>query len=401
MNSWKQPILLITGIGMSHLGNWIYFIALNITILNLTGSAAVVAGLFVIRPIAMLLTNTWSGSVIDRVNKRKLMIIVDVVRGVLIFILPFLSSIWMIYALILVINIFGSFFGPSSSVYITKLVPEEKRQRFNSIMSMTSSGAFLLGPALSGVLIMSFGTEICIFINAISFFVCAFFIFLLPNVDEDLSKTKARERIHIKTIQKDWQTVRQFAKSATYFIGIFLLFQIALVFGFAVDSQEAPFIKQHLQLSDKEYGSMVSVTGIGSLTGSFFSAILAKRISIRAYISFGMLFTTISYGLFYASFGFISATISFVVLGFFMAFANSGYATFFQKNIPTEIMGRFASITDMFQAMIQISLTLLLGLFAELFSLQLVCLLFCMIAIVSSIILCIRTYKPSKIHFYV
>lgn len=401
MNSWKQPILLITGIGMSHLGNWIYFIALNITILNLTGSAAAVAGLFVIRPIAMLLTNTWSGSVIDRVNKRKLMIIVDVVRGVLIFILPFLSSIWMIYALILVINIFGSFFGPSSSVYITKLVPEEKRQRFNSIMSMTSSGAFLLGPALSGVLIMSFGTEICIFINAISFFVCAFFIFLLPNVDEDLSKTKARERIHIKTIQKDWQTVRQFAKSATYFIGIFLLFQIALVFGFAVDSQEAPFIKQHLQLSDKEYGFMVSVTGIGSLTGSFFSAILAKRISIRAYISFGMLFTTISYGLFYASFGFISATISFVVLGFFMAFANSGYATFFQKNIPTEIMGRFASITDMFQAMIQISLTLLLGLFAELFSLQLVCLLFCMIAIVSSIILCIRTYKPSKIHFYV
>jgi hypothetical protein len=46
MSSWKNPILLISGIGISYLGNWIYLIALNISILNLTGSAAAVAGLY-------------------------------------------------------------------------------------------------------------------------------------------------------------------------------------------------------------------------------------------------------------------------------------------------------------------------------------------------------------------
>lgn len=123
MGNWKYPILLISGIGISNLGNWIYLIAINISILNLTGSAAAVAGLYVIRPIAILLTNTWAGSLIDRVNKRRVMITVDIIRGILIFVIPFMSSLWSIYSVLLLISIAGAFFGPSSSVYITKLVP--------------------------------------------------------------------------------------------------------------------------------------------------------------------------------------------------------------------------------------------------------------------------------------
>lgn len=87
MGARKNLILLISGIGISYLGNWIYLIALNISILNLTGSAAAVAGLYIIRPIAILVTNTWSGSVIDRVNKRKLMIVIDIIRGLLVLLI--------------------------------------------------------------------------------------------------------------------------------------------------------------------------------------------------------------------------------------------------------------------------------------------------------------------------
>lgn len=96
MKKWKQAMLLVSGIGFSNLGNWIYFVAINISILDLTGSAAAVAGLFVIRPIAMLLTNVWAGSLIDRSNIRRLMIFVDLVRGLLILLIPLLSSLWMI-----------------------------------------------------------------------------------------------------------------------------------------------------------------------------------------------------------------------------------------------------------------------------------------------------------------
>ncbi|PGL69344.1 MFS transporter [Bacillus sp. AFS055030] len=390
MSQWKEQSLLIIGIGISNLGNWIYLIALNIAILNLTGSASAVAGIYVIRPIATLLTNTWSGSIIDRVNKRKILITVDLIRGSLIFVIPFLTSIWSIYGFLLVIGIFSSFFGPSSNVYITKLIPSEKKQRFNSLMSMTGSGAFLLGPALAGILIMTVGTDLCIFINALSFFVCAFCIYLLPNID--VNTAGSRKVVRMKTLINDWKVVIEFAKASKFFILIFLLFQGALLIGFALDSQEATFIKQHLHLTDRDYGFITSVTGIGSLAGSFLATLFSEKVSIRIYTAFGMLFTTIFYFSFYSSVGLFSASISFILLGFFMSFTNSGFATFFQKYVPTEIMGRFGSLSDMFLGMIQIGLTLLLGFFAEVFSLQQVCLIFSGTSILVSLILIFRMF---------
>jgi MFS family permease len=398
MRSWKNPILLIAGIGISFLGNWIYLVALNISILKLTGSAAAVAGLFIIRPIASLVTNTWSGSVIDRVNKRKLMILVDIIRGFLVFCIPFTASIWVIYSLMFLINIAGAFFGPSSSVYITKLIPSENRKRFNSIMSAVRSGAFLLGPAIGGLLMMYFNAEICIIMNALSFFICAFFIYLLPNVDEKVNPV--REPIHWRTMVSDWKVVIGFCKTASFFIAVYLLFQMAELIGFALDSQEVTFIKQHLQLSDRDYGLIVSVTGIGSLAGAFASTVGAKRVPLRLYLGAGILLSSIGYLLFYASFNFITATLAFIFLGFFMAFANAGYATFFQDSVPVDIMGRFASIAEMGQGVIQIGLTLLLGLFAEWFSLQMVCLIFCAVATLFAVILIIIIFLPSKRNYF-
>lgn len=398
MGNWKNPFLLISGIGISYLGSWIYLIAINLSVLNLTGSAAAVAGLYMVRPLAVLVTNTWSGSVIDRVNKRKLMIAVDIIRGVFVFSIPFLSSLWAIYLIVFFINIAGSFFGPSSSVYITKLIPSDKRKRFNSIMSMTSSGAFLTGPAIAGFLIMYAGTDVCIFINAFTFIACAFFIFLLPNVDEKLEQ--ARDPIKVKTLIADWNAVIQFGKGAVFFITVYLLFQTAMLIGFALDSQEATFIKQHLNLTDKDYGLIVSLTGLGSLAGAGAAALAANKLKLNFYIGAGMMLTSVGYLFFYSSYGFLTATLSFIFLGFFMAFANTGYATFFQNNVPVEIMGRFGSVAEMIQGIIQIVLTLILGLTAEWFTLQLVCQIFSAISVLFAAILFITVIIPSKKHFF-
>ncbi|THE09504.1 MFS transporter [Bacillus timonensis] len=399
MGSWKNPILLISGIGISFLGNWIYLIALNISILNLTGSAAAVAGLYIIRPIAILITNTWSGSVIDRVNKRRLMIFIDIIRGLLVFIIPFIGTLWLIYFILLLVNMVGAFFGPSSSVYITKLIPTENRKRFNSIMSMTNSGAFLIGPAIAGILIMYFGTELCIVINAITFIICAFFIYLLPNVDENVNSV--RGPIRWQTLMNDWKAVREFTMNAKFFILIYLIFQAAMLIGFALDSQEVTFIKQILLLSDRDYGLIVSITGIGAITGAFISAILAKKVPLKIYIGAGMFLTSIGYVFFYSSYNFITATAAFIFLGFFMTFANTGYATFFQNNVPVDIMGRFGSIADMLQGIIQIGFTLILGFFAEWFSLQLVCLSFSIVGTLFALVLLISVLIPTKAHYFI
>ncbi|WP_110926224.1 MFS transporter [Bacillus massiliglaciei] len=393
--NWRNPILLIMGIGISNLGAWIYLIALNVAILNVTGSAAAVAGLFIIKPLSLLITNPWAGSVIDRVNKRKLMIAIDMIRGGLILIIPFISSVWIIYLVVFLVNIAGAFFGPSSSVMITKLVSPENRKTFNSLMSMVNSGSFLIGPALSGFLILHFTTDIAIFINAVSFFVCAWFIYFLPDAEEPLAAR--RVPVQLVTIKKDWQKVFHFIKKANYFMVIYVLFQCAMLIGFVLDSQEVTYIKQNLNLSDQKYGLLVSVSGIGALAGAAAAAALSNKLSLRFYMGAGMLLSGIGYFCFYSASAFILASFSFLLLGFFMSFANAGYATFFQNNVPVEIMGRFGSAAEMIQGVLQIILTLLLGLMAEWFSLQAVCLIFSSVSILFSLMLSITiVYKKNS-----
>lgn len=394
----KNQFFLISGIGISNLGNWIYLIALNISILNLTGSAAVVAGLYIIRPIAVLVTNLWAGSIIDRINKRRLMIYVDIIRGILVFIIPFISSIWFIYFFLFLINMAGAFFGPSSSAYIAKLVPVENRKRFNAIMSMTNSGSFLLGPAIAGVLIMYVGTEVCIIINAISFIICAFFIYLLPNIDDNLQNFRGSFRL--ETFIGDLHAVKDIAKKIKFFILVYVLFQGAMLIGFALDSQEVTFIKQVLKLSTQDYGLITSLTGLGSLMGGFIAAMIVKKIKLRIYLGVGMLFTSIGYLLFYLSFNFITATLAFVFLGFFLAFANTGYETFFQNSVPAGIIGRFGSIANMVQGIIQIGLTLILGFVAEILSLQFISVLFAVVSTILAIFLFIITIQSSKASYF-
>ncbi len=373
-------------------------IALNIAIIDLTGSPAAVAGIYMIRPIAILLTNTWAGSVIDRVNKRRLMAAVDFIRGAFVFLLPFMQDLWAIYAVLLLIHIAGSFFGPSSTVYITKLIPSQQRKRFNSLLSMMNSGAFILGPALGGLLIWQFGTDVCMYLNAATFVICGLFIMLLPDLDEQKSSHKGSFKW--KTLKRDWGMVSRFVKGAAFFVIVYVLYQSATLIGYALDAQESIFIIEILDLSVQEYGWIVSVTGIGSIIGAILAAFLAHLLSLKFYLGAGVLLSSICYLLFYSSNGFTTALLAFVFLGFFMAFAHAGYATFFQNSVPVRIMGRVSSMAEFVQGLLQIILTLILGLGAGWFSLQTACLVFSVIAVTLSVILFMFVVLPSKKHYF-
>lgn len=132
-----------------------------------------IAGIFIVGPIARVLTSLVAGSFIDRMNKRRLIMTADIIRGFIVFCMPFMESVWLIYTLLFLTNIASSFFEPSSTFYITKFVPSEDRQRFNAILGTFNSGSFLVGPALAGLLIMLFNTTVTIWFNSFTFFVCA------------------------------------------------------------------------------------------------------------------------------------------------------------------------------------------------------------------------------------
>ena len=80
------------------------------------------------------------------------------------------------------------------------------------------------------------------------------------------------------TIKSDYLAVLAFIRQNSLFITIYLLFQSALMIAFALDSQEATFIKQDLALSDSLYGAFVSCAGAGAILGGLVAASFAKNL---------------------------------------------------------------------------------------------------------------------------
>ncbi|HGO9419356.1 MFS transporter [Bacillus cereus] len=400
LKDWKYPLLLLSGVGIANLGAWIYLIALNVLVYNMGGSALAVAALYVIKPLATLFTNAWSGSMIDRLNKRKLMIHLDIYRALFIAILPLLPSIWIVYVFVFFISMASAIYEPTAMTYMTKLIPVEQRQRFNSLRSLIGSGAFLIGPAIAGVLLIASTPEIAIYINAIAFLLSGFITLLLPNLDKKEASDTTSNTLSLTVLKKDWNTVINFSRKHVYVVCVYFLFQSMFVLATATDSLELSFAKEVLLLTDSEYGFLVSIAGAGIILGAITNTILSKKLAPSFLIGIGSLFIAIGYLIYAFSNVFLIAAIGFFILSFSMAYANTGFYTFYQNNIPVHMMGRIGSIYGLVIAIVTIFVTILSGVATQFISIQLVVIVGSLIMLFITIVLCVFTLFPSQSKLY-
>ncbi|WP_242517678.1 MFS transporter [Halobacillus sp. GSS1] len=355
----KNSFLLLFGLGISTLGDFIYLVAINVLVLKLTGSAAAVAGLWMMGPIASLLTKFWSGSMIDRLNIRGIMIGTDILRAALVAMIPFFQTVLPIYICLLFLSVSKAFFEPAALTYITHAVPEEDRKQFNSFRSLITSSAFLVGPAISGALLLVTSVDISIWLNAVSFVVSAIMVYFLPDVNASSNQTV--QKISFQMLKNDWGEVFKYSHKHHFIVKVYFLAQFTMIIALGMDAQEVVFTQQVLGLSETDYGLLISLTGVGSILGAAVVSSLAKRISIKALMISGYLMVSIGYLVYAFSFSFVTVALGFMVLGFFNSFSGTGFMTFYQNNVPVGMMGRISSIFGIFQSLLQILFILLIG----------------------------------------
>lgn len=390
---WRFPVLLLSAMGLSTVGDFIYLVAINLLVFQMTNSATAVAGLWIVGPAAAIFTRFWAGSVIDRSNKRRLMIWTDIIRGILVALVPFMSSVWGVYVLLWFISMAKSFFAPASLTYTTTLVPEEKRKRFNAFYSLTTSGAFIIGPAIAGVLFLIGSVHFAIWMNAASFFISALILLWLPNVDA--KQTAGLNPLSIQAIVQDLKAVVVLGKSrllVMVVLGVYLVFTLMT---FAMDAQEVVFTQQVVGLSEIDYSLLISITGIGALGGAGAVALFANKLSIRILFGGGLFMVSIGYLLYAFSQSFLMIATGFILLGFFNAFANTGYTTWYQYQIPIEYMGRVTSLYGVVLSVFQILFVLGMGLVADLMSLRVTIIALALLSLVSVWALIFLMVKPN------
>ena len=362
MNTWKHTLLLLTGVGISNLGAWVYFIALNLIVLEMTQSPFTVSVLYILVPLAALCANVWSGSVIDRTDTRRLMMWLDALRAVVVFSLAFIDSLALIYLLVFLLNIASSVFESASLVYMTKLVPSGDRQRFNAMKNFVQSAGFILGPAIAGLLFMIGTPALAIQLNALALLVSVGILSLLPKL---FTARDEVEVFNLRMILDDWKTVVRFASTMRYVTLVYGLFCVMTIFMSRLDSLEASFATQVINFSESRYGFLVSVAGAGIIAGSIINATFSARLTLPFLISFGAILTPVGYLVFAFSESFVVAAVGFFLLTFALSFANTGFLSFYQNNVPTDLMGRFSGVINVAESVLIIGLTFGIGLLAE------------------------------------
>ncbi|HEU5141134.1 MAG TPA: MFS transporter [Bacillales bacterium] len=399
ISSWKYPSILLSSIGISSIGEWVYFIALNLIVLDMMGVIAV-SGLYILRALSSLFTNFWSGSLIDRLNKKHLMLWLAIFQAVFIALPPSLASLWAIYGIVFLISIASSMYEPTSMTYITKLIPHDQRKRFNSLRSLIDSGAFIIGPAIAGMMFMIGTPNFAIYINAIALLLSALITLVMPNIEKDDFIETEDEKISFKVLKLDWQLVVHFSQNQVYIVVIYLLFSAVMVLATAIDSLEAAFSTEVLSLSERDYGFLVSIAGVGIIVGSLVNIIIVKKIATSWLIGLGSIMISIGYMIYAFSGNFLTAAIGFFILSFSMAFMNTGFYTFYQNNVPVSVMGRVGSVYGFIEAFFIIIGTISFGIMAELISIRFVVVLGSLIMFVVTIILFIFNTQPSKAKYY-
>ncbi|GAK08337.1 MFS general substrate transporter [Geomicrobium sp. JCM 19038] len=382
-DDWKPRFLLLSTLGISSVGDFIYLVAINLFVFQLTGSAASVATLWLIGPLTNMVAKFWTGSFIDDRSKRKVMMVTYVCRAVFVACIPLAPNLFVVYLILVLLSVARAFYHPASMTFVTMTVPIEKRKTFNSLRSLFTSSAGIIGPAIGGALIMLTTVQLTFWINVSFFLMAAFLLWLMPDKEK-----REKEKIPTLTIAQviqDFRVVQSFMKQQRYVALIYMSFILLMTVTFAMDAQEVVFTQQVIGLSEFEYSLLISLTGIGAIAGGLVLTMISKHLSIRVMIVMGLLLTISGYGIYALSWSFLSITVGFMILGFFNAFLYAGMTTFYQNNVPVEMMGRVTSIYDLIQSASQILLIFMLGLFADLFSLRATLIVFVSIMAIGAI----------------
>lgn len=170
--------LFIGGL-VSQTGDWFNSVALFTLLLSLTGSGEAVGYILIIKLLPSFFVGPLAGVVADRFNRKTIMIVADIVRGIVVLGFLFVhrpDQVWLVYAIAAIEIAISTFFDPARSAAIPGIVSREELISANALSSASWSVTLALGAALGGLVTDAFGRNTAFVIDSISFFISAAFI---------------------------------------------------------------------------------------------------------------------------------------------------------------------------------------------------------------------------------
>ncbi|EOS8271947.1 TPA: MFS transporter [Bacillus cereus] len=345
---------------VSIFGTSMYSFALSLYVLQITGSALNFAITLILGTIPMIVMNPFAGVIADKVNKKKLVVCMDLLSGCLLIAVYIVSShyglnLFIIYTTTFLMTVFTTFFGIGLEAAKPNIVSKERLMSINSISKIIDSVSLILGPMLGGVVFSVFDIKTFIIINGISFILSGIALLFIHfklfecNINEENSKRRVN---FIKDIKEGFSYLLE-KESLKNTFHILISFNFFL--GFAVTVPLPYIINTVLNLSSKQFGIIQGTFPVGMIIGAIVVKKITNRFSysyllkkLSSMLSVIMIFSGIP--VLFKSFEVndfvfvITYCVVMIFLGIIIALIDIPLIYFMQKEIPDEYRGRVLSI---------------------------------------------------------
>jgi MFS transporter, NRE family, putaive nickel resistance protein len=302
MKSWfqgfeilKNPVFtkLYAAQTINLVGDSLTWVGLALLAFDLAGesSGTVLAGALTLRVTAFVLLAPLAGAIADQVDRKKLMITTHLARMGIVCLLPFVTQVWQIYAIVLCLNIFAAFFTPTYTATIPLVTTKETHSKAIALSSATYQLLGVLGPGLAGGVAAFMGTRSVFFLDGITFLAAAILILTLPG------QLMVNQNQQPRTIRRTLNDIRigTVCLWADVPIRYALIMQlIAAIAGAEILVNTVSHIQATLNLNKLEYGWAMAAFGIGATLASVGLGRGKQKFNRTVYIGIGAVLITLA-----------------------------------------------------------------------------------------------------------
>ena len=262
---------------VSYLGDWFAFVALAGLVEDVTDSRFLVSLVLVSMTIPGLFMSPIAGSLADRFDRRKILIVVSILQAfaALLLLLHSAAGIWITFVAQCLIAGLAAFVGPSSSASVPNLVDnDDDLRKTNALFGSTWGTMLAVGAALGGVFAAAFGRDAAFIANAVSFVVAAL---LFSGVKRPMQseRTQNSNKGRVRPIA-DMKEAINVAKKDPVILAL-LCSKMTFAVGAGIVSQLAVLASNVFNVGDSGRGLLIGVRGIGSGLGPILGARIAGR----------------------------------------------------------------------------------------------------------------------------
>lgn len=360
----KNFMLLIIGKFVSLLGTNVQSFALSLYVLDLTGSATKFASILIIGMIPELLLSPIAGVVVDWFPKKKLIVLSDLISGVTLVSIFFITkfqafNLTYIYIVVIVLACTSTIFNPAASVMIPLSVKKDNLVKANSMSTVVMNFTELIAPIIAGIAYGFFGIGFIIAFNGVSFIVSAISEGFI-QLTESIEKRHSEQGI-MKAVERDFKEGLQFVWG-NYQLRMILIMAFTVNFFFnPIVSVGIPYmIKEIYGFSNWQFGFLESTIIIGTMGGTIAINVIVKKVKDMHLFQYGLMLT----GIMIVLLGVITIPIILkltqvfilrftlmIVIGFLLSMSvtvvNIAIITILQKVVPIHLMGRVRSVQTM------------------------------------------------------